>query len=40
MTTETGNREVTGDIDKRIFSGALRTRENEKRGNRDNSEFL
>lgn len=40
MIIEIGNREVIGDIDKRIFSGVLRIRENEKRGNRDNFEFF
>lgn len=34
-----GNREDTGGVDMRIFSGVWKTRENEKTGNGDNSEF-
>lgn len=37
--SEIGNREVIGDIDMRIFSGAWRTRENEEKGSGGNSKF-
>lgn len=39
MTAETDNREVMGDKDKRIFRGALRTRQKKSRSE-DTSEFL
>lgn len=39
VTAETGNREVMGDKDKRIFRGALRTRQKKSRSE-GTSEFL
>lgn len=39
MTAETGNREVTGCTDKRIFRGALRMRQKKSRSE-DSFEFL